>query len=323
MADSIKLKARVVQKHATESEWNSSELIPFQGEIVVYDIDENYRYERMKIGDGVTLVKDLPFSSGSSQSVQPDWNQTDETAADFIKNRPFYETKERITLLPETKATPLSIWEAPLSVLSDGKTLTTVSVGETYVVTFDGVEYECVAQKDNEMGYTFIGNGDLVGFAWGNEEPFVLIGGSLVVADSDEHFIKVEQNGKVVLFEQTVSASDDIPVKCLDLSPLVSGETYNIVLNNVEYECVANVSTPFLGIVLSNDSSEGGLFYFDLGQGLLRTNEGPECSIQIRLGEEEIFSFNSALHFQANDLARYPSKWHIHRPKKHIHILCH
>jgi hypothetical protein len=35
--------------------------VPKQGELVVYDIDEDYTYQRFKIGDGVTVVGNLPF----------------------------------------------------------------------------------------------------------------------------------------------------------------------------------------------------------------------------------------------------------------------
>lgn len=55
------LKARIVHKHDTESNWNLTNFIPKQGEIIVYDIDDNYNYERIKIGDGSTSVTSLPF----------------------------------------------------------------------------------------------------------------------------------------------------------------------------------------------------------------------------------------------------------------------
>lgn len=56
---------RHIQKHETEANWLAlaPNFIPKRGEIIVYDVDENYNYERMKIGDGLTLLKDLPFSN--------------------------------------------------------------------------------------------------------------------------------------------------------------------------------------------------------------------------------------------------------------------
>lgn len=56
------LKTRIIHKHDTELNWNKAiNFIPKQGEIIVYDIDSNHSYERIKIGDGVTNVNNLPF----------------------------------------------------------------------------------------------------------------------------------------------------------------------------------------------------------------------------------------------------------------------
>ena len=53
---------RIVNKHDIESNWlKATGFTPKQGELIVYDIDENYSYERLKIGDGVQNVNDLPF----------------------------------------------------------------------------------------------------------------------------------------------------------------------------------------------------------------------------------------------------------------------
>lgn len=56
------LNARIINKHDTEANWlKAVNFIPKQGEIIIYDIDENYNYERMKIGNGVTVISSLPF----------------------------------------------------------------------------------------------------------------------------------------------------------------------------------------------------------------------------------------------------------------------
>ena len=56
------LKTRIIQKHDTEANWNkATNFIPKQGEFIVYDRDDFYSYERFKIGDGTTLVCNLPF----------------------------------------------------------------------------------------------------------------------------------------------------------------------------------------------------------------------------------------------------------------------
>jgi hypothetical protein len=56
------IKSRIVHKHDIESNWlKATNFIPMKGEIIVYDIDENYDYERMKIGDGTTIISNLQF----------------------------------------------------------------------------------------------------------------------------------------------------------------------------------------------------------------------------------------------------------------------
>lgn len=63
-----RLNTRIVHKHETEANWLLSSLVPMQGEIIVYDKDENYNYERIKIGDGSTSVNALPFIDANTLS---------------------------------------------------------------------------------------------------------------------------------------------------------------------------------------------------------------------------------------------------------------
>lgn len=64
------LNTRIINKHDTEVNWNKAvNFIPKQGEIIVYDADDTYVYERFKIGDGVTVVSSLPFAADSVSFV--------------------------------------------------------------------------------------------------------------------------------------------------------------------------------------------------------------------------------------------------------------
>lgn len=57
------LNTRVINKHDTETNWNkATAFIPKKGEIIVYDVDSTHSYERIKVGDGTTVVTALPFS---------------------------------------------------------------------------------------------------------------------------------------------------------------------------------------------------------------------------------------------------------------------
>lgn len=54
--------SRIIHTHDVEANWNAvSNFVPYKGEIIVYDIDENNSFERIKIGDGITNIINLPF----------------------------------------------------------------------------------------------------------------------------------------------------------------------------------------------------------------------------------------------------------------------
>lgn len=58
-----KVDTRIRHKHDTEENWlKAVNFIPKKGELIIYDIDISYNYERFKIGDGITLVSALPFA---------------------------------------------------------------------------------------------------------------------------------------------------------------------------------------------------------------------------------------------------------------------
>lgn len=56
------LKTRIIQKHDTEANWKLvTNFTPLNGEIVIYDEDDNYNYKRIKIGNGTDNVNNLDF----------------------------------------------------------------------------------------------------------------------------------------------------------------------------------------------------------------------------------------------------------------------
>lgn len=117
--------ARFCPKGDIEANWNKAVgFIPLDKEIIIYKPDEKHKVARIKVGDGVTSVQDLPFvtdmddlaskewvteafetagisikqyvDNAVSALPQADWNQNDEIAKDYIKNRPFYEMDNSI-----------------------------------------------------------------------------------------------------------------------------------------------------------------------------------------------------------------------------------
>ena len=67
--------------------------------------------------------------------VQPDWNQNDETAADYVKNRPFYSETGTVTV--ENVIDDMALKRFPV-----------FSVGDTVTVNVDGVEHSLLAYDD-------------------------------------------------------------------------------------------------------------------------------------------------------------------------------
>lgn len=86
------------------------------------------------------------------EQIQSDWNQNDETSADYVKNRPFYkETLEPVPLY-ET-AVELSLHSDDIVPFYEtNKIHDKITSADKYLVRFDGVDYTCTAVKLNN-GY--------------------------------------------------------------------------------------------------------------------------------------------------------------------------
>lgn len=106
-----------------------------------------------------------------SVGAQSDWNQNDETALDYVKNRPFYTVEPVPTVLLEEIT-------APFEDVGGGIYLTLLqstdilSVGETYTVSWDGTLYETVCADAD--GIPVIGNLSILGEGSDTGEPFAI-----------------------------------------------------------------------------------------------------------------------------------------------------
>lgn len=56
------IKTRIQLKNDTEANWNRAvNFIPREGEVVIYSADDTHPFSRLKVGDGNTVVGNLPF----------------------------------------------------------------------------------------------------------------------------------------------------------------------------------------------------------------------------------------------------------------------
>lgn len=154
------------------------------------DPDGNYTYKwnteickLLTIGEGISntsaVIEDHSdilekfkkeiLEEASEKSIQPDWNQNDSTAADYVKNRPFY-TETRKTVLVEEST--VSFPDYGGIHISEFQTAFNATVGETYEVYWDGTIYECPCKYFHERN--FIGNLSIAGDAPDTGEPFLI-----------------------------------------------------------------------------------------------------------------------------------------------------
>lgn len=125
------MSTRIIHKHDIEANWNkATNFIPKQGELIVYDPDENCSYQRIKIGDGTTKINDLNFTKASGYVAQPEapydtslfWLDTDDDTVDGgggvsswndLTDKPFYLETTTIDPIFNGNLTDREIIEVP------------------------------------------------------------------------------------------------------------------------------------------------------------------------------------------------------------------
>ena len=134
----------------------------------MFEVDVNGRKQRYR--SKPTMNVDTTGSSGGGGSVQPNWNQNDETAADYIKNRPFYTSDPSETVSVEESTVSFSGSGGMYSAQIQSNFEATA--GETYKVSWDGAVYECVCVDFRNA--LFIGNLSIAFGGSDTGEPFLM-----------------------------------------------------------------------------------------------------------------------------------------------------
>ena len=139
-----------------------------------FDQAAEYRWILYIMGDEQADLAETDETKRSfvknKDSIQPDWNQNDQTQPDYIKNRThFYKDKETVTLMEE-QTVSFTVFEGNTISQAASPVYIDLDADSTYIVKFDGIEYECVV-KQADFGL-FIGNG-LFGGKEDTHEPFL------------------------------------------------------------------------------------------------------------------------------------------------------
>lgn len=199
-----------------------------------------------QVGDLKPITREEMFLSkiggGGGSTIQPDWNQNDPNAPDYVKNRTHYEELKTIIEEREVRA-----W------FEFGERAFVASrmprVGEKLTIMFNGNTYKCTVWEEDVIR---LGNGETTGINKGENVPFAIrfwVNGEEVLATistvsiGDNTISIVDDSGNTLL-EETFNIefyadgsclSPDFP---LDQS-LIVGNTYKVVYDGVPYECVA------------------------------------------------------------------------------------
>ena len=110
-------------------------------------------------------------NGGSQSGVQPNWNQNDKTAPDYIKNRPFY-TDAVETVLVEESTVSFSFVASHGVYSATFPSTFEATIGETYKVSWDGTVYECTCVLIE--GLPLIGNPSIRDSGSDTGEPFLM-----------------------------------------------------------------------------------------------------------------------------------------------------
>lgn len=114
---------------------------------------------QMSLNDIADEIRTLSVGGSDGVSVQADWNQNDETAPDYVKNRTHYIEKTFVELLPEFDVSSdyIDLYDVPL--------FSQLSPDAKCIVTIDGVTYETAARHFTYNAYEWyvVGNSELLG----------------------------------------------------------------------------------------------------------------------------------------------------------------
>ena len=159
------------------------------------DPDGNYTYKwnteickLLTIGEGISntsaVIEDHSdilekfkkeiLEEAGKKSIQPDWNQNDSTAADYVKNRPFYTRDTVETVLVEESTVSFADMDGVY--IGQLESTFVPTVGETYKVSWDGTTYESTCVNSNVL--QVIGNLSIMGIGSDTGEPFLIAVGN-------------------------------------------------------------------------------------------------------------------------------------------------
>ena len=125
----------------------------------------------------------LSVSGGGGGGVQPDWNQNDSTALDYIKNRPFYAEE-----LPSVSIDAGDMIVVLYKVSSDIPSISNPQVGDIIMIWSNGAKGELPISASAETGY--LTQSFMCGVAFQDNVTIEIDGVTVVLPERGTYFLK-------------------------------------------------------------------------------------------------------------------------------------
>ena len=238
---------------------------------------------------------------GTFEQVQSDWNQNDETAVDYVKNRPFYTGNPVETVLVEEKT--LSFTEVDPGAgmyTSDFEVAYLFIAGETCTAYWDGNAYE-LEWKIFEGGTLYSGN------------PSIAFGGG---TDTGEPFFAVTDNSRMMVYIVDASASHTFSIskvapevvkvdtKYLPFMPKPRGKSYLTFSSQNIFSLETSGNTKTWNGTLEYFSSDNTWAIWEGTGALSAVTNGAEYVLYLRgIGNTVITGGQNPFKFLGSDIA--------------------
>lgn len=251
---------RIIQKHETEANWNkATKFIPKLGEVIIYDPDANHTTSRIKIGDGTTVVANLPFVQQGF--IDSELSNTSENAVQnkVIKSE-LDKKQDNLGLKSEVNTDDITI--SPLITVDSNKRVTLLefaSIQGEMIVGANGVfensiETPMISHSyPDGSGYTQINIDDSGSITFSavnndNEDTVILSGISEPTFDTDatnKSYVDTEVAKNKITVDTTLSSTSTNPVQNKVVNAALAGKanashTHN--LNDVTIKTAFNTT---------------------------------------------------------------------------------
>lgn len=122
--------------------------------------------------------EDLAYTSDISDAIanipQVDWNQNDENDDSYVRNRTHYVYVEEEVIVPETTAATTTLYSGNGFDIPNPSCENPFIEGRTYIVTWNGVDYSVIATEDSDATALYVQENGLLAVGFMPDEPNIV-----------------------------------------------------------------------------------------------------------------------------------------------------